>query len=333
MILTAALLVVLAAGAPKDSAATAQPDPQGHPAATPADRAPERLPRVPGSALRLGWTEERTSGLGSFVQQSASEDVTVRHGDLRWFGTTSTATLTYRAGLLASVRLECAKPTPALLSYVPDELRRAGYRRTSHVIEAGTERSAWTGPNEIALTATAASLVAEVSARGGEPLPVATNPSAPSSAPSSAPPVAAVIAAGSGATAARTGGGTLAATSAGAVAEDEPGALPGEIDFTGTRTDSLPAPRVVSTPPPPVRPRIAVDAGLFGRVQVRARVDTTGRVVHARIARGIDEFNSAALAWAADVRFEPYRVNGQPAPVVVLIPVVFAHADGGRPNP
>ena len=294
MIPALALLVILATDAPGDT-----------------------LTRVPGSPLRLGWTQERTSLLGSFQQQSSNDDVTVRRGDVRWFGTTSQGTLTYHDGRLAAVRLECTKPTPALLSYVPDELRRAGYRRVSDVVGSGTERSEWTGPGAITLTASAASLVAEVTARNVAPAPDAVN------AANAMPHLPAV-------TAARD-----TSTSGAAAAGDSgtPGALPGEIDFTATRADTLPAPRVASTPPPPVRPRIAIDAGLFGRVQVRARVDTTGHVVHAEIARGIAEFNSAALAWAADVRFEPYRVNGRPAPVVVLIPVVFAHSDTVRPSP
>ena len=311
MIPAMALLLVLATDPPNDYGATlpSRP-PQAAPiaAGVPGDT----LTRVPGSPLRLGWTHERTSALGAFQQQAGTGDVTTRQGDVRWFGTTSQVTLTYRADRLCAVRLECAKPTPALLSYVPDELRRAGYRCVSHEIASGNDRSEWSGPSQIVLTASTGSLVAEVSARGV----AAVEPPAANAVPDS--------------------GATVAASAAGAApAADEtaPGALAGEIDFTTPRGDSLPAPRVLSTPPPPVRPRIAIDAGLFGRVQVRARVDTTGRVVHAEIARGIAEFNSAALAWAADVRYEPYRVHGRLAPVVVLIPVVFTRTDDGRPSP
>lgn len=326
MIATFALLLVLAVDAPDTSGSSLPQEPSNTAeAGGSAPGAPgDTLTRVPGSPLRLGWTQERTSALGPFAQRSANEGVTVRRGDVRWFGTTAQATLTYRDGRLAAVRLESAKPTPALLSYAPDELRRAGYRRVSHVIDPGTDRSEWIGPGTITLTASATSLIAEVKPRGAAAASVAASapPSPPASAASTSPP-----AGGPGAPppSATPGTGTLVASEAGAGAGEVPaGALPGEIDFTATGTDSLPAPRVVATPPPPVRPRIAVDAGLFGRVQVRARIDTTGRVVHAEIARGIAEFNSAALAWAADVRYEPYRVNGRPVPVVVTIPVVFA---------
>ena len=311
MIAALAFLLVLATDPPNDYGATPLPDPARR--AQPAAGVPrDTLTRVPGSPLRLGWTHERTSALGAFQQQGTSGDATIRHGDVRWFGTTSQATLTYRDDRLCAVRLECARPTLALLSYAPDELRRAGYRRVSHAIESGSDRSEWSGPAEIVLTASASSLVAEVSTRVAGTAAPASPASPRAGATAAAPP-------------------TDAAPTAD---ESAPGALAGEIDFTATRTDSLPAPRVLSTPPPPVRPRIAVDAGLFGRVQVRARIDTTGHVVHAEIARGIAEFNSAALAWAADVRYEPYRLNGRLAPVVVLIPVVFSsQSDGARPSP
>lgn len=319
MIPTVALLLVLATDPPNDYGATLPSRPPQ--AAPPAADVPgDTLTRVPGTQLRLGWTHERASALGAFQQQGEEGDVTTRHGDVRWFGTTSQATLTYRAGRLCTVRLECAKPTPALLSYAPDELRRAGYRCVRHEVASGNDRTEWSGPSRILLTASASSLVAEVSPRGA----AAVGPAAVKASPDSSAPAAA------------SATGAAAASPAGAAAaggEPVPGRLAGEIDFTTPRADSLPAPRVVSTPPPPVRPRIAIDAGLFGRVQVRARVDTTGHVVHAEIARGITEFNSAALAWAADVRYEPYRVAGRLAPVVVLIPVVFTRTDDGRPSP
>ncbi len=349
MIPALALLFVLATEAPNDYGATL---PSRPPRAASTDGAVpgDTLTRVPGSPLRLGWTHERTSALGTFQEQGGTTDVTTRRGEVRWFGTTSQATLTYRADRLAAVRLECVKPTPALLSYVPDELRRAGYRRVSHEIASGNDRSEWSGPSRIILTASASSLVAEVSARSApaaESVAALPGPAAAGTAAASAAgTMAGATSAGATSAGATSAGATSAgATSAGATSagastsgatpavEPPAGALAGEIDFTTPRADSLPAPRVLATPPPPVRPRIAVDAGVFGRVQVRARVDTTGRVVHAEIARGISEFNSAALAWAADVRYEPYRVAGRLAPIVVLIPVVFARTEDGRPNP
>ena len=105
MIPAFALLLVLATDAPDPYGATLSARPP-HPAtaATAAEVPMDTLTRVPGSPLRLGWTQERTSALGSFTEQSANGDVTVRRGDVRWFGTTSQATLTYRGGRLAAQR-------------------------------------------------------------------------------------------------------------------------------------------------------------------------------------------------------------------------------------
>lgn len=288
----------------------------------------DTLARVPGSALRLGWSHECTAALGSFRESSSAGAVSVRRGDVRWFGTTAQATLTYRSERLALVRLECSKATPALASYVPDELRRQGYRRVSDEIQSGTETSEWVGAARITLAASGSSLVAEISSRHAEPIAASPPDTAADSAQSgratgaAAPPVAATL----------TSPGATPATTAAAGTSAPPtgraSAVASEIDFTNPgRADSLPAPRVASTPSPPVRPQIAVDAGVYGRVLVRAHVDTAGRVVHAEISRGIAEFNSAALAWASDVRFDPYVVQGAPAPVVVTIPVVFARVD------
>jgi TonB family protein len=328
------LLLLLATDAPNDYGATPLPDPAQR--ARPVAEAPQdTLTRVPGAPLRLGWTHERTSMLGAFLQQSAAGDVVTRQGDVRWFGTTSQATLTYRGGRLAAVRLECANPTPALRSYAADELRREGYRRIAHEIEGDADRSEWTGPARVLLTTSAGSLVAEVSAvRSFAAVPsgeVSVNGATAIPSPPPTLSTGGTATGGLAAAATRPAGGVpgTASTDGGPI-----GMLPGEIDFTAPRSDSLAAPRIRAMPPPPVRPRIAVDAGLFGRVQVRAHVDTTGRVVYADIARGIPEFNSAALAWAADVRYEPYRVNGHVAPIVVLIPVVFTRVDTvARPTP
>jgi len=303
--------------------------------------------RVPGSSLRLGWSHERTSVLGSFKEESNAGETAVRRGNVRWFGATAQATLTYRAGRLAVVRLQCTEATPALASYVPDELRREGYRRVSDVIESGAETTEWLGPGRVTLSASGKSLIASVASRetvraeAATPGAASANDSTPASAATGTNTPVGTATPGAGSIAATptkvSPVATPRATTSAAHTDSLPvGALPGEIDFTAaSRKDSLPPPRIASTPPPPVRPRIAVDAGVFGRVLVRARVDTSGRVVHAEIARGIAEFNSAALAWASDVRFDPYLVNGRPAPVVVTIPVVFARMDStpARPNP
>lgn len=342
--MAAAILVLALSTAP----AAAPPDSSGAPP-PPADSAapPDTSIRVPGTVLRFGWTRERAGVLGALQEVRSAGATTVRRGDVRWFGATAHATLTFVDNSLGAVRLECTSASPAMVSYAGDELRREGYRRISHDFANGNETSGWTGPAEAAVTASGTSLVAEFS-RAGSSVATENSTEEVGSTVQLGRVAAALVAREAAATASAPAANRPAANTAGAnpavapagsaaAAADtrDPGPLPGEIDFTVPRADSLPAPRVVSSPPPAVRPQIAVDAGLFGRVQVRARVDTTGRVVYAQVSRGIAEFNSAALAWASAVRFEPYHAHGQVAPVVVIIPVVFTNTDStsreGRP--
>ncbi len=271
------------------AAAPVPPETHGAVLANPPARATEEpaaptdtLVRIPGSAFRLGWTHERAAALGTFTERGTTGDVTVRRGDVRWFGTTAPATLTYRAGRLAEVRIECDAVSPRMAGYVPDELRREGYRCVLEDRPAGVTE--WSGPARVTLTTSPPRLIAEFRAR--EPAPAAP--------PEIAPP-----------------------------------AEPVALDLTAPG-DSLPPPRIAATPGDPVRPRLAIDAGVFGRVHVRARVDTTGRVVHAEVARGIAELNQAAIGWASQVRFDPYRVGGRAVPFLVIIPVAFLPV---RPTP
>jgi TonB family protein len=258
----------------------------GAPATNPAANiaAPaDTLVRVPGSALRLGWSSERTSVLGSFRLAGGSAGGEVREGEVTWFGSPARVTLTYRTGRLAEVRLAATSASPRLANYVPDDLRRRGYRRVGEVLNSGTSVSEWEGAANIRLTVGEGSVTAEVSPRAA---PVAT-------------------------------------------ATEPPPAL---LDFTlEGAMDSLPQPRRTLTPADPVRPQLAVEAGVFGRVLVRARVDVSGTVEHAEIERGIAELNNEALEWAGAVRFEPYLHQGRPAPFVVRIPVAFLPARSAAP--
>jgi TonB family protein len=82
------------------------------------------------------------------------------------------------------------------------------------------------------------------------------------------------------------------------------------LDFLAAEAEHLPQPVRRFTPDPPSRPPAAVAAGLFGRVVVRALVDTSGVVIDASAMRGADALQSAALDWARAVRFEPYLERG-----------------------
>lgn len=291
----AAPAVISSSGLPELAAPAA---PAG--AAAPIDT----LVRVPGSALRLGWSQERTSALGSFGPGGSAAGGEVREGEIRWFGSPARASLTYRSGRLAEARLVLSPASPRLASYVPDELRRRGYRLLGDVLTSGTSLSEWEGEAKIRLTIGGGSVTAEVS---------------PRSVPASEEPVAS------------------AAATAGPGSEPPSDAAAGQgappLDFTAEgASDSLPAPLRTVTPADPVRPQLAVEAGVFGRVMVRARVSVEGLVEHAEIERGIAELNSEALEWAGGVRFAPYLHQGRTVPFVVRIPVAFLPARAAGPG-
>jgi TonB family protein len=84
----------------------------------------------------------------------------------------------------------------------------------------------------------------------------------------------------------------------------------------------LPWPTVL-THSPPVRPEIARQSGVFGRVIVEVTVDSTGRVVAARVARGVPMLDTAALDCARQYRFAPYVWRGRAHPFRVALPIRF----------
>lgn len=86
--------------------------------------------------------------------------------------------------------------------------------------------------------------------------------------------------------------------------------------------DSLPGPVVLDSCRA-VRPEIARQSGVFGRVMVEVSVDTTGRVVAARIARGVPMLDEAALECARRYRFAPCLWRGRAYPFRVALPIRF----------
>jgi periplasmic protein TonB len=73
----------------------------------------------------------------------------------------------------------------------------------------------------------------------------------------------------------------------------------------------------------PAYPARARDAGVQGRIWVRALVDTNGAVMTAQVVRSIPELDSAAVAVARRCRFRPYEAQGAPVRFRVEIPVLF----------
>jgi TonB family protein len=147
------LMIALAAGSGADSLATvASPAPASAPAnaaptsASAAPAAPaDTSARIPGAAFKLGWSADRAATLGSFRMVSSSADSVAREGDCRWFGNSASARLTYRDGRLTRAVLTLDQPPPYLVSYAIDEMRRAGYRRTSLDSIGGAQASVWVG--------------------------------------------------------------------------------------------------------------------------------------------------------------------------------------------
>jgi len=117
-----------------------------------------------------------------------------------------------------------------------------------------------------------------------------------------------------------------------AISEPSGPALAGAdtLDFTqaGGPVDTLPPPVFAFRPPSPDRPPVAVQAGVFGRVMVGALVDTSGAVAAVHIARGISELNDAALAWARQVRYQPYVFMSRPAWFRIGVSVAFTASHG-----
>jgi TonB family protein len=71
------------------------------------------------------------------------------------------------------------------------------------------------------------------------------------------------------------------------------------------------------------RPAMARENGVFGRVLVDALVDTAGRVVATRIARGSPMLDSTARECARHYRYAPYVQRGRPSPFWITIVVRF----------
>jgi TonB family protein len=87
-------------------------------------------------------------------------------------------------------------------------------------------------------------------------------------------------------------------------------------------SDSLPAPVVLDSCVA-VRPSIARQSGVFGRVVIEVSVDTSGRVGAARVVRGVPMLDDAALECARRYRFAPYLRRGRAHPFRVALSIRF----------
>jgi protein TonB len=74
----------------------------------------------------------------------------------------------------------------------------------------------------------------------------------------------------------------------------------------------------------PVYPAGAKEAGVQDLVVIEARVESDGRIVHARVVRSAPLLDQAALDAVLQWEFSPAIVDGNPVPVLVMIGVRFS---------
>jgi protein TonB len=123
----------------------------------------------------------------------------------------------------------------------------------------------------------------------------------------------------------------------------EPGLVTGMADATGSiePPPPPPPPEKPQTPirlhsgiePPrklidvaPVYPTLARTAGAQGVVIIEATIDTTGRVVAARVLRSVPLLDETALTAVRQWTYTPARMNGEAVPVLITVTVNFTLA-------
>jgi protein TonB len=74
---------------------------------------------------------------------------------------------------------------------------------------------------------------------------------------------------------------------------------------------------------PPVYPPLAVSARVQGSLLVEAEVGPDGRVVAARVLRGMPLLDAAALEAVRQWRYQPLLLNGEPTGFILSVTVVF----------
>lgn len=252
--------------------------------------------RVPGTALRFGFTAERVGALTALrtatVPVSAGQ--VARTAVVKCFGHDADATLYFQSGGLVRANFEIAEPSPAFVDFVGDELRRLGFQRHCQSLEPGATQCDWVGPAQVRVQGGGGRLIVRAEAAHAAPEP-ARVPPGPARVPAARPGVAAPA--------------PIAAA-------------PETLRFGTPGADSLPAP-LVAQPCKPQLPPGARRAGIQGRVLVEALVDTAGTVVQARVVRSIPELDAAALECARRTRFQPYERAGRAVPFRTELPVLF----------
>ena len=110
----------------------------------------------------------------------------------------------------------------------------------------------------------------------------------------------------------------------------QPQALPPPPPAPKVQTSEPALPKTVSTteyirPPDRTYPMMSRRQGEQGKVMIRALVDEQGHVVNATIQQssGKPRLDEAAKKAVLDALFKPYREDGKPIQVYVVVPIVY----------
>lgn len=260
---------------------------------------------VPGTALRFGTSLLEVQHV---VRMQAAPTVTLRpptpsppgviawQTGLRFFGLAGAATLEFVDGGLARATVIVNHPSPHDIDYVEDDLARQGLHRRCDQRSGLDRRCEWTGRVRVQMTTSATSLEARLESLAKPPGP----------------------APGPGAGAPRGGAVAAALPETLALSLSPPAGAPGASDTSA----ALPWPMVLDSCHA-VRPEIARQSGVFGRVLVEVTVESSGRVIAARVTRGVPMLDEAALACASRTRFAPCTWRGRAHPFRVTLPILF----------
>jgi TonB family protein len=82
----------------------------------------------------------------------------------------------------------------------------------------------------------------------------------------------------------------------------------------------------------PQYPREAFDKRIDGTVLVEALIDTSGRIVRARVIQSVPLLDAAALQAAYRWEFRPAIKNGKPVGSIIHMPVAFRIYGGAPPG-
>ena len=252
---------------------------------------PEAGVRVPGTWMRLGQTPEQMLARAQFQAAAGPRGQPVQKGEVAWFGIPSVATLHFHDDRLDVVEFLVEDAAPYWTDYVRDQLRLAGYRPWCRTDEPGLAICEWRGATLVNLEVRDRRLHARVTAAGpATATHLVQRPGRTPARRDTVPVHPQVFVLGR--------------------------AAPAGVSASPVLADSTP---LVS----PALPPAASEAGVQGRVWVRALVDTSGAVERATIARGIAELDSAAVAVARRCRFQPFAPEGVRVRFQIEIPVLF----------